>query len=308
MLTSFFGKSKPLNFLLVGIYIVLLYSIHFLFFAELERTASEIIGFFVAVVFLLFSMLLLDFVIRKNSLNQLNTFGILVFSTSAMMFPDLVGQYSLVVANVFLLLALRRIYSLRSLKNSEKKIVDATLWIVLASVFYFWSLLLLLSLYFAILIKPRNHFRYFLIPLVSLLGALLIATAYHFVIDDSFAWFASWLTPVSLDFSAYGNPKIWTAITFFSAVLIWTIVSMFRGLASVPKKDRPNQVQTLVTVAVGILLVALSPKKSGNELLFLLAPAAIVVASFMERNKERWFREILLWGFVLLPVVLLFVN
>ncbi|NNM23536.1 MAG: hypothetical protein HKO54_08270 [Flavobacteriaceae bacterium] len=297
-----------MNFLLVGIYIVLLYSIHFLFFAELERTASEIIGFFVAVVFLLFSMLLLDFVIRKNSLNQLNTFGILVFSTSAMMFPDLVGQYSLVVANVFLLLALRRIYSLQSLKNSEKKIVDATLWIVLASVFYFWSLLLLLSLYFAILIKPRNHFRYFLIPLVSLLGALLIATAYHFVIDDSFKWFASWLTPVSFDFSAYGNPKIWTAITFFSAVLIWTIVSMFRGLASVPKKDRPNQVQTLVTVAVGILLVALSPNKSGNELLFLFAPAAIVVASFMERNKERWFREILLWGFVLLPVVLLFVN
>ena len=224
-----------------------------------------------------------------------------------MLLPRLSTEFNLVLAQVFLLLSLRRIYSLQSLKNSEKKILDATLWIIIASIFYFWSILFLLALYFAILIKPANRMRYFLIPLVALTGSFIIAAAYFLVTGNSVDRFFNWMDHVSFDFSNYGFLSIVIAVTFIGALLVWTLIDMIRRIAKLQKKDRPNRVTSLVAILVSALIILVVPAKSGAELLFIVAPGAIVVASYVERESEFWFKELLLWLMLLLPVALLFV-
>ena len=87
MLTSFFGKSSPINFLLLGIFIavfcVLKVVLDHGFVLQWQEIASQIF----IIVLLVFSMLLLDFMVRKNYLNTSNTFAIFIFSCLVAMLP-----------------------------------------------------------------------------------------------------------------------------------------------------------------------------------------------------------------------------
>jgi len=306
MLTSFFGKSSPLNFLLLGIYIFIIIVLQYFFADETVFDTKEILTVISIAGGLIFSMLLLDFIVRKNTLTQLNTYAILIFSCAAAMLLALIKEPIVVITNVFLLFALRRIYSLQSSKNTERKILDASLWIAFASYFYFWSLLLFIALYVAILLKPQKYTRYYLIPVVGLFGSFIIATAYHILRYNSFEWFSEWFDAVSFNFSSYAPFKTLVFITFFSTLLIWTFFSKIATLSSAVKKERPNHILTLYVLGVSLLLVLVSSNKNGAEFLYLLTPAAVVISGYIEKKSELWFKEILLWIFVLLPVFFVF--
>lgn len=307
MLTSFFGKSKPLNFLGLGIYIFLILGASLLLDSETTFTLSQSAIYLGVLLLLVFSLLLLNFIIRKNALTLLNSLAIMVFACMAVMLHNLVNTPTIVLANVFLLFAYRRMYSLQTTRNIEIKILDASLWIALAASFYFWSGLLFIPLYASITLLPFRKMRYYLIPIVGIGIVFLIATAFHFVMDGSFDWFANWWEGFSFDYSHYANPTFLVFITFVAAMLVWTIISKFSSLASGPKKQRPHHILGLHLLAVSLIVVLVAPVKTGSEFLFLLPSAAIIIAGYMEKKGEFWFKEILLWVFVLLPVLFLFI-
>jgi len=72
------------------------------------------------------------------------------------------------------------------------------------------------------------------------------------------------------------------------------------------KKDRPNSILVLIVLGVSIFMALITPEKNGGEFIFILTPAAIVISRYIEKRSEIWFREILLWVFVLLPAMLIF--
>ena len=154
MLTSFFGKSRPINYLILGIFIFAGYLMS-VFSGDLANAAVTLVVehfFFIGVsVFLMF---LLDFLIRKNNLTRNNTYGILFLSCFLVALPEIFQERNILIANIFILLSLRKILSFRNNKNIEKKILDATVWIMMASFFYFWSLLFFFVLYVALVRKP----------------------------------------------------------------------------------------------------------------------------------------------------------
>jgi Family of unknown function (DUF6427) len=306
MLTSFFGKSRPLNFLILIGYVLVISGVYYVLNIDSGVGSKAILTVLGVVGMLIFSLLLLDFIIRKNRLTGLNTYAILIFSSSAMMLPDLINELDMVIANVFLLLSLRRIFSLRSFKNVERKILDATIWIVVSSAFYFWCLLLIIPLYVAITNIPQRSIRYYLIPVTGWTGLLLMVMAYQLLVDDSFTWFQQWLDGISFDFSSYAQMNTLVLITFVSATIIWTTLSYFVTLSSVVKKDRPNRILVLYVLGVSIFMALMTSGKSGGELIFILTPAAIVISAYIEKRSEIWFREILLWVFVLLPILFVY--
>jgi len=306
MLTSFFGKSRPLNFLLLICYILVISGLHYLSNPDSGVSSKEILTESGLVGLLIFSMLLLDFIIRKNGLSKLNTYAILIFSCSILMISDLRNELEVVLANVFLLLSLRRIFSLGSIKNVERKILDASIWIVIASAFYFWCLLLFIPLYVAITNIPHKSLRYYLIPLIGWVGLLSMVMAYHLLKDDSFIWLQQWSEEISFDFSSYAQVKTLSFITFISAAIVWTGLSYLATMSSVVKRHRPNRVLVLYVLGVSIFMTLISSDKTGGEFIFILTPAAIVISGYIEKRSENWFREILLWCFVLLPILFVY--
>jgi len=303
MLTSFFGKSNPINFIIAGVYICIGY-VFAISSDILELLALPIIAqhfFFLVISF--FSMLLLDFIIKKNKLTKGNTFGILFFTCFMVMLPAVFLNHSFLISNILILLALRRILSLDSEKNSEKKILDATIWITLASFFYFYSLLLFAVLFIAILKKPYTHYKLVLIPVVGFMGVFLLAIAVHFLIDDSFQWFFEWKTPISFDFSAYNKKSIVIPVAVIITLLIWTGTTRLLSITKLSKKERPRFLMQLFILGITICMILASSIKTGAELIFMFAPTAIIVSNYIEILKEFWFREFILWLVVLVPIL-----
>ncbi len=306
MLTNFFGKSKPINFIFCGVYLLVA------FFASFFYSTSELInlqevlikaGFWVILVF---SILLLDFVIRKNSLTGTNTFGIFIFTGLLVMLPIIFTEVTIIISNVFLLLALRRMASLTSEKNIEKKIFDAALYITIAGLFSFWSFLFLLPLYWAITRISVASFRLLFIPFVAIFTVVLLAVTIHLLAFDTLTWFLDWVPALHLDFSAYNKADVLVPSAFIGTLLVWTLVNRVMKFSSMPRKLQKNyRLVTIVTI-VSVVILFLSPVKTGAEILFLCAPVAIVVTNYLERITDFWFKEILLWMFVLLPIGLLF--
>ncbi|MFT5437115.1 MAG: hypothetical protein ACI840_001768 [Ulvibacter sp.] len=303
MLTSFFGKSNPINYLILTVFIFIgsFVSIFKLEKNDLEWSSLiENVGLAIATIFL---MLLLDFFIRKNHLTKNNTFGILLFTCFLLALPAIfLSQYVIFVV-LFHFLALRRILSFRSEKNVKKKILDASLWITLASFFYFWSLLLFLLLYFALLRRRGVNYKQLLIPIVGFATMFILAICYYLLVSGSFAWLSAWRLAPSFDFSAYNQISVLLPITVIMALLIWAGIARFVNLVFLQKKDRPNATIILVSTVVSLAVALASPEKTGAEAIFIFGPLVIIITNYIEIKKEFWFKEMLLWLAVLLPII-----
>ena len=316
MLTSFFGKSNPVNYLILGAFIVLGYLLGAISGSSILITPILLLehGFFIVLSVLI--MLLLDFIIRKNHLTKNNTFAILFFTCFLVMLPVIFFQFKIILANAFLLLALRRIMSLRSDKNSTKKILDASVWITIASLFYFWSILFFIPLWIAVIQKPNSNYKQMLVPFTGFLAVLLINTAYQLLANDSFAWFLNWKDSISFDFSKYNSASVLFPVTVILGFYIWTGIYRILKISTVSLKEKSNYLLLLYLSFTSFFVALLGPEKTGAEILFILAPVAIIAANYIENFEteryvekdvaEFWFKEIMLWLVVILPFIFLF--
>lgn len=307
MLTSFFGKSTPINFLILSIYLFIGY-----FFATFRGTGElltieKIAIHLVFVGLMIFSLFLLDFMVKKNDLSRPNSYDILFFVCFIMLVPMVLTNGTLIFTNVLLLLALRRILSLYSEKNTEKKILDASLYISLACLFYFYSLFFFVVLFLAVIRKKHTTYKHLFIPIAGFLTVFVLAVTYHLVVNDSFGWFYSWKPEISLDFTGYNNITLVIGLSIIATFLLWTTFFRLIKLSSIARKERPNYLLIIVVLMVTLAMAFFSEQKTAAEFLFLMAPLAIITANYIEKINEFWFRELLLWAIVITPFVLLFV-
>ncbi|UAB81905.1 hypothetical protein INR76_03875 [Marixanthomonas sp. SCSIO 43207] len=307
MLTSFFGKSKPINFVIFGAVIFLGYVFGALVLVEKALTFSQLAIDFFFILWSVYAIMLLDFIVRKNNLTYKNTYTVLLFTCFLVTLPVIFLDRNILFANVFLLMAFRRLVSLSSEKNIEKKILDASLWITVAALFYFWSILFFILLFFAIIQKPDTNHRYFIIPFIGFVAILMLATSFHLLIDDSFAWLTQWIKPISFDFSTYNTMSIIIPAAIMATFLIWSLPFRLLKIASLSKKEKPNAILLLVTLVVCGFIALFSPIKTGAELFFVLAPLSVIVANYIENIQEARFKEGLLWLVVIVPIALLFI-
>src|SRR5690625_1534952 len=155
MLTSYFSTSKLSNLLFsMGYLLVFILLARMQFYSSFSW--SVVFKEVLIVLVVLASLLAFNFIARKNVLTQHNGYKTLFLATfSSMLLPALKNS-DLILANFFCLLAIRRIISLKSQQHSIKKIFDASFLICIASLFYFWSILFLLLVYFGVFIHLRR--------------------------------------------------------------------------------------------------------------------------------------------------------
>src|SRR5690554_2263794 len=111
MLTSFFGNSKPVHFLVLGGFL----SPCFLWTVLLDSNGPQgsilIFSHIVVLVATVLSIIVLDFIVSKNQLTRRNSFTIFFYTCFLAMMSGVFLQPEMLWANFFLLLALRRIVS-----------------------------------------------------------------------------------------------------------------------------------------------------------------------------------------------------
>ena len=306
MLTSFFSKSKPINFIFVALYILVFFAIAN-FQQDFAFSFWQVLKQILTLGILVLSVFILNFISGRNELTGRNAYKSVLFAGFVCMFPEVVRDNDVIVANLFLLLALRRVVSLKSQRETIQKIFDATFWVGIASFFYFWSILFLFLVYFGVLVHVGHRFKNFLVPIISLLTLFSLATAFDLFFTDTFFTFSDWFQPSNFDFSTYGELPVLVPVAFLFALTLWACFFYF-GIIQKASANAKTSLFLIFLAALTALAVGIfGSSKDSSELLFFFAPLAIIVTNYFQNLNDKWFKETLLLLVVLMPVLVLLV-
>lgn len=306
MLTSFFGKSKPVNFIIVSIYMIIGYFFWSLYF--LNNTdgfpffKKEALLLFIG----LFTIFLLNFIVKKNNLTENNTYAIFFLASFMVLIPEFFFNTDIIISNLFLLFAFRRILSMASEKNLEKKALDASIWIAIASLFYFWCILFFVVLFIAIFQSRIKNYKLIFIPFVGFISVFILVTTAKLILNDSVLWFLETDINLNLTFQAYNSLAVIITILFFSILLIWTFIHKTINFSNIRLKDKANFILLALIVLISIIIILFIPNKKGAEFLYLMFPLAIFTTNIIENLSLFWVKETFLWIALLLPILVVF--
>ena len=305
MITSIFSKSKPLNFIIVFFITFLAFVIANLELLTVPVTAEyilkQVILFFVCYV----SILVLNFVVSKNGLTLNNNYEILLFSLFLLAISQTTLNTNILFANLFILLSLRRILSLRSQISIHKKLFDAAFWIAIATLFYFWAILFFVLILVSLILYSDNKINHWVIPFAGLVTVFLILLCVSIIWHDSFFEIFKSLPEVSYDFNSYNSPKYLIAITMLFSFGLWSSIFYVKSIKQKKKALRPSFNVILVTGVIAFSIIVFAPEKDGSEFLFMFTPLAIIITNYLENIPEKWFKEVFLSVLILVPFILL---
>jgi hypothetical protein len=251
------------------------------------------------------SVFVLDFLVSRNNLTKKNSYKILIFGLFVALLPETILNSKLLLANFFILLALRRILSLRSNKDIKKKLFDASFWICIATLFYFWSILFYVLIIAALILYSIVDIKNWIVPFIGALTVVIIGVSYMIIMDYNILDYSNNLISFSFDFSTLNSKRIVVSATIILSYGVWSLLYFVRHLKAKSKKSRPSFLLIIFAVVVGLLILAVSPNKNGSEFLFLFAPLSIIVTNYLETISEKWFKEVLLLGLIVTPILIL---
>lgn len=304
MLTSFFSKSNPIHFVIIAGYMAIFYVVANFFLLEKDLTWAVITTKTLGLVAFLLTMMILNFIAKKNELTGRNTYRVILFAAFCTVFLKGLQNTDLIFANLFVVMGLRRVIGLKSQIFAAEKIFDAVFWICIASLFSFWAIGFLLVVYFGILFHVSQNYKNWLIPVMAFFAAYIIATCFFLWTTNEFYDFKTWFQPTEWDFSFYRNLQVLIPLSIILAVSLWTILQFFAAIQKASAGVRPSLILVLLYFAVAIAVSILSPTKDTSEFMFFLVPLSIIVANFFDVASDKWFKEILFILLLLLPFVL----
>ena len=286
MIIRFFKFTK-----LLPLVVAIVTSILIMFaFKNVNNLSSEIYSLILLIAVFFLSL----FIISKNSIlknNQYVSLGLIMFCGFYFKMPS---EVSLTASYLFLLLSVRKIYSLKSKKNHNKKLFDLGFW-YLISIF-----LNPVNLFFIITILSGVFIFYKISPLVILkiaagmLGATLMAlfyfnlteniplTQYYFIdIIDQI-----WITYSANDTFLNQNLDHWLFASVSLLLFLYYISKFFGNNLA----ERIKNLFLLTFFINSVLLVFLINEYS----IFLFFPFLVTLIKIISELKDNLFFEIAL--------------
>lgn len=303
MISSIFEKTKPVNFIILLVFLFLFYwSVQFYLldstFSEVELVPS--IG---VLVILLFSVFIVDFVVKRNKLTGSNSFAILYFTLLFVVFPETLGDNKAIFTSFFLLLAMRRLLSIKSLKNIKLKIFDAGLWICISSIFYEWALLYLLLVFAAIYIYEPKNIRNWLV--IISVGVCFILILYGILILLDKPYFIQKHYDFAINYDAIFPIKWWSSLkmSLFAILNMALAFSTFIHLS----KSGVGKVIIMRLIAfsfvIGLVVNILVTSDNNNAVMITFFPSVIFIVNYLESIKKPKFLELVLISSIVVPII-----
>ncbi|RLJ63270.1 hypothetical protein CLV86_1807 [Lacinutrix venerupis] len=305
MITSIFSKSKPINFLIVFSLSLLALLIATNKYSNIVLNTTSVFKLIAVFACCFLSILLVDFIVTKNSLSQKGNTEVLLFSIFLLTVPQVFLKWEVVLSNFLVLLALRRIISLRTQKEHIKKLFDAGFLIGLASLFYFWSLLFFLLIFIALLFYSESEIKKWITPFLGLLAIIILSISTSIIIKDDFFSYLNINPKVGFNFTVYNSIQFIVAITVLLSFGLWSSLFYLKDINKKKKTFRPSYKVIFMACVVASLIVIISPKKNGSEFLFLFGPLTIIFSNYIETIEEKWFKTLFVVLLLIVPVVLL---
>ena len=302
MITRNFRISKPYHYILIFAGLIGV----FLFQRLKDHSGIQSVDFViesVAFLFFLASMFLVVFIITKNKLTQKNSFAALYFFIFITLMPQTLADHKIIIANGFILLSYRRIFSLETKLNMKKKYFDAALWLSIAALFYVWSILYFVPLLATIILRPNDWVKHLLVLVFGAgsSGLLVYLFASVFGITPSFLMFYS--PKVNFGLFSHMSEVMKVSLAVISVMTIGSVFSLFSPLVLKNSKSRNNFIILFLMLFTGFSISLLAVNMFAENMLFLFFPLAVIMANSTQHQRRSWLSDLFL--IVLLSLVLL---
>ena len=298
MITSVFKKSTPLNYSLVVILMLVFFLIYQ--FQEVSWMSSGVLLLQKSglLLVLLASIFIANFITKKNGLSKDSSYTIFFYFLLLLFFPSVLNNVNLILANFFILLALRRLISLQSLKASKEKIFDASLWIFVATLFHFWSILFLVLVFISIIFHVSRDYRNWLLPFIAFFTIGIVFLLFAAIWDVNVIEFVNSNVSTNFNIDYFTNNYQNAALSIYVSVALFFVVSMFLTLSNRPQLLHTSFKKIIASFFIGVIIFLISSNKSNDLLVFTFAPIAIMATSHIEIVQQQMKREIVLAVFI----------
>jgi hypothetical protein len=308
MITSLFRKSTPLNYSLVVIGVVVFFFLYQIHTISGNNSGGNLIEKFVIFVTLFVSIFTANFIIKKNGLSKDSAYTVLFYFIFLLFFPSLWDNLNLVLSNFFVLLAFRRLVSMQSLKVPKEKIFDASLWIFVATLFHFWSILYILLVFIAILFHVARDYRNWFLPFIAFFTTAFIYLFFALIFNKS--WITNLVSQAVVDYKINYFVAISQnlALSIYATIGLFFVFSLVLSMSNRPLILHSSYKKIISAFFIGILVFIVSPNKSNDLLVFTIAPLAMMATSHIEIAQIKWQKEVALAFLILSGFIAFFAQ
>jgi hypothetical protein len=303
MIASLFSKTRPINYAFI---FIMLFFCFFLYQIQVPNESFNTNTLFSKIGVLLlvfFSFFLVNFISLKNALTQNDNYAILLYLVFILLFPSVLNDSKIVVSNVFLLLALRRLISLKTLSSSKEKIFDASFWIFLSAIFHFWSILYILLVFISIVFHSGKDYKNWILPFVSFFCVWILYIATSLILYDNYSINKD-VFEVSFNFFDFKNSYENMTLAAFVSISVLFFASQTIDYQNKPLNMQSSYKQIYFAFILSIGIYVFSANKSNDLLLYSFAPLSILGANMFEKMENSIYKEVSLY--LLLGVGLFF--
>lgn len=292
MITTIFSKSRPFNYALVTILLIVCFFLYQLRIDDWLQSIESIGKKAILLSLLIGSLFISNFITKKNGLSKDNTYPFLFFFIFLILFPTTLGNSNLIISNFFILLALRRLISLQSLVAPKEKIFDASLWIFLAALFHFWSILFIVLVFVSIALHVARDYRNWILPYIAFFTIATLYVVFVLIYDKSLFGHLLDDAAFSFDFNYFTNKFQNIAISIYAAITALFLFSQIVAYPSKPLVHHNSYKKIIIAFFIGFIIYLVSPDKNNSILIYTFMPLAVMATSYFEGIKIKWSQEV----------------
>ena len=294
MIASLFSKTRPINYALIFLMLLSCFFLYQFQVSTADFNTNTLLEKATVLVLIVFSFFLVNFISLKNALTKNDNYAILIFFVFILLFPTILDDTKIVLSNVFLLLALRRLVSLKTLNSPKEKIFDASFWIFLSAIFHFWSILYIVLVFISIVFHTGKDFKNWLLPFVSFLCVWILYIFVSLILFDNYTINDN-IFDVSFNFFAFDNVYQNMALALFVSISALFFASQTFDYQNKPLNMQSSYKQIYFSFILAVGIYIFSPNKSNDLLIYSFAPLSILGANMFEKFEDSVYKEVSLY-------------
>ncbi len=299
MISSFFSKTKPVNYVVLYGLVFLSYVLFIIFESGVALLLKNSVMHLGVLLGLLGSIYLIGVTSSTNKLTGANSFAMFFFVSLLIVYPEVFTSPELICCNLLLIFSAHSVLTLKYDKKIKEKVFEASLCVFLASFFYDWAVLFILPVYIAIASFQARRSKVWLMPLAAITAVALVSLSILLSINHTQFFVEHFQFRIHLE--VFSAPDY--AFLVYAIVSITVIAVVFWRLGYRRLGRNLSLRIVLMYLILPLLLVLFSKSAMRHVILLSFFATAIFLANLVETTRKDRIKELLLTLGILLPLV-----
>lgn len=304
MISSFFNKTRPVNYLTTALLFVFLTVVNVVVhFAVLHEPLTWWVLASVLLQFL--TIIIAGFTATINKFSDTNTYIIFLLVLFFASFPATLFHTKLLTANILVLLGIRRFLGLKTNNRIKAKIFDTFLFLTLAIFLFKWAALYLVIAYIAILLFQAQDLRNWIIPFVAMALIYVFYIIYQFYIAVACINLPIPKFSFIPKYEEFFNPAFVVPLAYMALIGFWSVLKSLVSYSSKPIHQLKPDWLIILCLLAAVVIIIFTGNANGAEVVFAFFPLAVLIAAVVEKIQIKWLKETVLWLFPAMYLLML---